>query len=306
MSKIAAPYQTDSFGTAGTAKVSWTPTIGTNWTNATACTSTTCVDFVDSVKVFLWGSAADKTGEDPYKTMNTWYTTNKAALDSASIASSAQVGPWGLYADLQLNVAETSLLAYPAAVTSDPFGASSGNCAVNTSTSTGAGTASGYFPPIGSVGAAFGFGIKNKTTGASSPFLLWGSRVTTLAASGTAGTAVVEWESYDWTPSSAITDYSVAITDTIATTLSGVSAATSQTVYSATMGSKPWTTMRTCDTTKWSSATACNGVTKWAVNTGTAYTSSTSKGSKRAWIWLADANPTSAASVFGVEKDNEL
>jgi hypothetical protein len=26
-------------------------------------------------------------------------------------------------------------------------------------------------------------------------------------------------------------------------------------------------------------------------------------GSKRAWLWLADANPTTAASVFGVEKD---
>lgn len=259
------------------------------------------------MKIFLWGSAADKTGEDPYKTMNTWYTTNKAALDSASIASSAQVGPWGLYADLQLNVADTTILAYPAAVTSDPFGASSGNCAANTSTSTGVATSGAYFPPIGSVGAAFGFGIKNKTTGALSPFLLWGNRVTTLGTGTTAGVAVVEWESYDWAPSSSITDYSVAITDTIATTLSGVNGATAQTTYSAsTMGSRPWTTIRTCDTTKWASATSCNGVTKWAFNTGTAYTSNTSKGSKRAWIWLADANPTSASSVFGVEKDNEL
>jgi len=42
------------------------------------------------------------------------------------------------------------------------------------------------------------------------------------------------------------------------------------------------------------------------MNTGVDYTSSTSKGSKRVWLWLADANPTSKSSVFGVEKDDEL
>jgi len=68
----------------------------------------------------------------------------------------------------------------------------------------------------------------------------------------------------------------------------------------------------TCDTTKWASATACDGVTRWALNTGTAATyvlanvaaTSNVLGSKRAWLWLADQNPTTPASVFGVEKDD--
>jgi hypothetical protein len=72
------------------------------------------------------------------------------------------------------------------------------------------------------------------------------------------------------------------------------------------MGSKPYTTRITCDTTKWASSTACNGVTKWAFNTGTPYVSNTVKGSKRAWIWLADEHPISKSSVFGVEKGDEL
>ena len=65
------------------------------------------------------------------------------------------------------------------------------------------------------------------------------------------------------------------------------------------MGSKPYTTRITCDTTKWASSTACNGVTKWAFNTGTS-------SSKRAWIWLADEHPISKSSIFGVEKGDEL
>lgn len=66
------------------------------------------------------------------------------------------------------------------------------------------------------------------------------------------------------------------------------------------------TTALTCETTKWVSATACEGITKWALSAGTDYTSSTSKGTKRAWLWLADADPTDKTAVFGVEKDNVL
>lgn len=64
--------------------------------------------------------------------------------------------------------------------------------------------------------------------------------------------------------------------------------------------------MLTCDTTKWASATACDGVTRWGMGTMTDYTSATAKGGFDAWMWLADRNPTSAASVFGVEKDDVI
>lgn len=305
--KIAAPYQTDSFGTSGTAKFTWTPTRGTNWTADSAATTT--VDFVDKVSFFLWGSAADKTGEDPYKTMNTWYTTNKAALDSASLASSAQVGPWGLYVDIQRNIADTNVRAPPAFSVKAALEATT-SCYANTSISTGGGDANLlYAPPVGTIGASFGFGIKNSTTGALSPWLVWGSRVLTLATTSAAGTASVIWDSYDWTPNTTITDFA-AISASQQTTLSGTTSAsgTAYTVFNSANDGvfPPRTTARTCDTTKWASATACEGVTKWALSTGTDYTSSTAKGTKRAWIWLADANPTAKASVFGVEKSDVL
>jgi hypothetical protein len=144
-----------------------------------------------------------------------------------------------------------------------------------------------------------------------SPFLVWGAKVTKAPTDGTGGTTAdgayaVVWDSYDWTPNTTITDYSTI--NAVADTLSGLAlTAAASTTVAATRGvAAPFTTARTCDTTKWATATACEGVTKWALDTGVNFTSSTSKGSKRAWIWLADANPTSKASVFGVEKDDVL
>jgi myosin-crossreactive antigen len=45
--------------------------------------------------------------------MNTWYTTNKAAIDSASLAASTQVGPWALWMDMQLAVRSASMHGEP-------------------------------------------------------------------------------------------------------------------------------------------------------------------------------------------------
>lgn len=61
----------------------------------------------------------------------------------------------------------------------------------------------------------------------------------------------------------------------------------------------------TCDTAKWASATACDGILKWGTGTLTE-ASGTTNGSVTAWMWLADMNPTSVASVFGVEKDDVI
>jgi hypothetical protein len=102
---IGAALAAPNFGTTGVSRVSWVPTSGTNWTG-----KSTDHAFVSKAEFFTWGSAADKTGEDPYKTMNTWYTTNKAAIDSASLASSTQVASWALYVDLTLQIASTSML----------------------------------------------------------------------------------------------------------------------------------------------------------------------------------------------------
>lgn len=94
--------------------------------------------------------------------MNTWYITNKANIDAAGYTSETQVGPWAMYVDLTLDVADTRLYAPPVATVS-PYTGASANCAVSTSTSTGAPTAAGqYFPPVDSVGSSFGLGIKNK------------------------------------------------------------------------------------------------------------------------------------------------
>jgi hypothetical protein len=116
----------------------------------------------------------------------------------------------------------------------------------------------------------------------------------------------VVWDSYDWTPNATITDYSTI--NAVADTLSGLALTEpASTVVEATRGvAAPFTTVRTCDTNKWAKADSCEGVTKWALDTGVNWTSSSAKGSKRAWIWLADANPSSKSSVFGVEKEDEL
>jgi hypothetical protein len=45
--------------------------------------------------------------------------------------------------------------------------------------------------------------------------------------------------------------------------------------------------------------------TEATMGSGTSLTGGT-KGKKRAWLWLADANPTTASAVFGVEKDDVL
>ena len=111
---IPAPYQVDSFGTTGTAKFTWTPTAGTNWSDSTATTNP-AVAFVDKVQFYLWGAQADKTTEEPYKTMNTWYTTNKAAIDQQALNSKLQVGAWAIYIDLQRNIKDDNMRAPPAA-----------------------------------------------------------------------------------------------------------------------------------------------------------------------------------------------
>lgn len=185
------------------------------------------------MKVFLWGSAADKTGEDPYKTMNTWFTTNKAAIDAASLASAAQVGPWGLYIDLQRNIADTNLRAEaPAAAT--PIAAAT-VCYVNTSVLQTFNASALYFPAVGGFGSSFGIGIQNKTTTAKTPFLMWGARTTTLTTVSVSGAAAIVWDSYAWTPNTSITDYNVAIPTATQTTLSGVdsTAAAQTTMVSA-------------------------------------------------------------------------
>lgn len=126
----------------------------------------------------------------------------------------------------------------------------------------------------------------------------------------TSGTASLTWDSYDWTPNSSITDYT-SISSTLQTTLSGALSTAGLNAFEDTTKvgvAAPITssTPLSCDTTKWATTDACESLTKWRFSTGTDYTSSTSKGTKRAWLWLADADPTDKTAVFGVEKDNIL
>lgn len=149
----------------------------------------------------------------------------------------------------------------------------------------------------------------NSTTTARTPLLRWGNQVITAAvdsplANGTAGTV---WKQYAWT-SATIADYA-AFSTTEITTLAGAAVADAAiAVGDSSMGTEITTTGTEliCDTTKWASATACDGVTRWGLGTISEYTSSTALGSRRAWLWLADANPTSKASVFGIEKSDVL
>jgi len=62
-----------------------------------------------------------------------------------------------------------------------------------------------------------------------------------------------------------------------------------------------------CDTTKWASATACNGITKpWAFGTLTNYNAvGPVKGSLRAWHFLGDVG-ADITKVWSIEKDNVL
>jgi hypothetical protein len=246
--------------------------------------------------------------------MNTWYTTNKAAIDAASLASETQVGPWGLYMDLQLNIASTGL--FPKATES-----AAGTClARNASHLVVAenGASPSYTagdPAVGVMGDSWGIGLVNSTTSAKTPFLMWYNQVLTQApaAGGSNGTAAVYWNSFAWTPQTVITDFSAAMTSANETSLSGQDITNADAQNLATDGAAlglgspaTGTTALTFDTTKWASATACEGVTKWGLGTTTEWTSTSAKGSKRVWLWLADANPTAKASVFGVEKEDEI
>jgi len=51
--------------------------------------------------------------------MNTWYTTNKAAIDSASLAASTQVASWAMYIDIATVLSSTTLNGPPIVLTSD-------------------------------------------------------------------------------------------------------------------------------------------------------------------------------------------
>lgn len=74
--------------------------------------------------------------------MNTWYTTNKAAIDKQALNSKLQVGAWAMYIDMQRNVADSSMTAPPAAGKAGGDAAltvleATSICAISTSTSIG-------------------------------------------------------------------------------------------------------------------------------------------------------------------------
>jgi len=269
--------------------MSWTPST-TNWTGG-ALTST--IPFISKVEAFTWGSAADKNGEDPYKTMNSWYTTNKAAIDSASLASSTQVAAWALYLDLTLNIASTAMMPPPSM--SGARTAADETCNVTTNTViTGTDTTYTTNAAVGDWGDNFAIGVVNATSKARTPLIRWGNQVSTAAtsASGAAtnGVAGTVWKQYTWTDNATITDFST-LTATQITTLQGTAdSAPFAMADTDNFGAEIATTGSelTCDTTKWASASACDGVTRWGLGTTTEFTSTTSLGSKRAWLWLAD------------------
>lgn len=176
---IGATLASPTF-TTSTAKVTWTPT-ATSFYKALA--TATDNPMVAKIEIFLWGSAADKTADEPYKTMNTWYTTNKAAIDSQSLASTTQVSSWALHMKIATNVASTVL--QPATVITKATG-------VGTTTQGTPETdcVTSYCPPAGTYGDAFMIWMKNKTTSAAPTALVWGNIVTTGAVMPNGGTAV--------------------------------------------------------------------------------------------------------------------
>jgi len=150
--KIGASLASPTFSTT-TAKVTWTPS-ATNWTGYAPSTK---APWINKVAVYLWGSAADKTGEDPYKTMNTWYTTNKAAIDAAGLASTTQVSSWALYIDVETTVAGTAFMLPLNYDSSSPV-----KCEVTHSTPNTVVTGSTTYPNAqvkGSWGDAFAIGL---------------------------------------------------------------------------------------------------------------------------------------------------
>ena len=67
------------------------------------------------------------------------------------------------------------------------------------------------------------------------------------------------------------------------------------------------TTATTCDTTKWDTATACNGVdAPWASTSYVDWTvATTGLGSVKAWHFLAEKN-ADITKNFQIEKDNKI
>jgi hypothetical protein len=196
--KIGAALASPTFGTTGTAKMTWTPTATTYTGGASGAGA---VAFVTKVSVFLWGSAADKTADEPYKTMNTWYTTNKAAIDAASLASSTQVASWALYMDISLNVKSNEL--WPLGATSAAPSASTTTVTAVTATTIPNGT---VHAAVGHWGDSFTIGLHNETTKSQTPALRWGTRTTDAGVAGsTDGVATNDnWMSFAWTVPTAI------------------------------------------------------------------------------------------------------
>jgi len=142
--------------------------------------------------------------------------------------------------------------------------------------------------------------LKNKKTSALAPMLVGGVRVLTAPSGTTAGTAATTWASYSgWTTS--ITDFATLASATT-TSLIGTDDDDKQ----STTGLKPGMgTEVTCDTTKWASDTACNGINRWGFGATTEWSSSTSLGSKRAWLFLSD-KATHDSAIFSVTAGDEI
>jgi hypothetical protein len=207
--------------------------------------------------------------------MNTWYTTNKAAIDAASLASSTQVAAYAIWMDMQLAIRSASMLGdpcYSAAFSS--AGDANIKCTTNSSGVLKFVAGDEGCSEVGQFGDSFAVGLVNGTTNAKTPLLRWGARTTKKATSATAGDEgafSTGWYQYDWTPTTTITDFTSFTTDQ-KTTLNGVSAAISTPASDITSGNgiditTATATELTCDDTKWATTTACEGVTMWKLDT---------------------------------------
>lgn len=248
---------------------SWTATTSTfNAGNTVGATK-----WVEKVTISLVGQP--DSAKNPAKEITTWLSDNASAISTAGLTTETKVSSWAVVVDVVTKASATAIV-YNEVTTKD-----NANPAVcyNPTDVLGANTTR---PTLGAAGDTWAIVLTTGTSSNKQPFAIRTGRYVDRAATSALGQTSALGEQ-SWSYSDAPKDY---------------------TDKSKNTGEVKMTTVQTCDTAKWASATACKGLVGiWGANTAT-WATSTVAGSHRYFHWLADA-ATSKSNIFSIE-DKEV
>jgi len=250
------------------------------WTATNSNFASQATTWVDKVEVFLVGQA--DAAKEPAKTMNTWATTNATAITAAGLTAELKVSSWAILVDVSTKASTTgnatatspaALAFYNQAIAKD----ASGNCVDNITAAT---TASTFAPAVGTAGDTWAVQVSTGSTYMPAAIRSGAYVSTKQANANIAQASALEERSWAVTASPVIAKWDTYVATTFT-----------------------WGAERTCDETKWASATACRGFGGvWGINTNT-WAVGTNKGTHRYFHWLADSVTDKTKNLAIEDKD---